>query len=123
MAHALDRHIALIGFMGAGKTTLGARVADLIGRQFFDLDQEIEKSVRRSIPDLFRREGEASFRVLEAGETLRTLKRERPAVIALGGGAIETPAIRDALREHALTVLVEVEVDTAWARVAESARR
>ncbi len=50
MAHALDRHIALIGFMGAGKTTLGSRVADLIGRQFFDLDQEIEKSVRRSIP-------------------------------------------------------------------------
>jgi shikimate kinase/3-dehydroquinate synthase len=122
MAHALDRHIALIGFMGAGKTTLGARVADLIGRQFFDLDQEIERSVRRSIPDLFRREGEAGFRVLEAEEALRTLKRERPAVIALGGGAIETPAIREALREHALTVLVEVEVDAAWDRVAESAR-
>ena len=122
MAHALDRHIALIGFMGAGKTTLGGRVADLIGRQFFDLDQEIEKSVRRSIPDLFRREGEAGFRVLEAEETLRTLKRERPAVIALGGGAIETPAIREALREHALTVLVDVEVDAAWDRVARSAR-
>jgi shikimate kinase / 3-dehydroquinate synthase len=122
MAHALDRHIALIGFMGAGKTTLGARVAELIGRQFFDLDQEIERSVRRSIPDLFRREGEAGFRVLEAEEALRTLKRERPAVIALGGGAIETPAIREALREHALTVLVDVEVDAAWARVAESAR-
>jgi shikimate kinase/3-dehydroquinate synthase len=122
MAHALDRHIALIGFMGAGKTTLGARVAELIGRQFVDLDQEIERSVRRSIPDLFRREGEAGFRVLEAEEALRTLKRERPAVIALGGGAIETPAIREALREHALTVLVEVEVDAAWDRVAESAR-
>jgi len=122
MAHALDRHLALIGFMGAGKTTLGSRVAELIGRQFFDLDQEIEKSVRRSIPDLFRREGETGFRVLEAEETLRTLKRERPAVVALGGGAIETPAIREALREHALTVLVEVEVDAAWDRVARSAR-
>ena len=122
MAHALDRHIALIGFMGAGKTTLGSRVADLIGRQFFDLDQEIEKSVRRSIPDLFRQEGEAGFRVLEAGEAVRTLKRERPAVIALGGGAIETPAIREALREHALTVRLEVEVDAAWERVARSAR-
>jgi shikimate kinase/3-dehydroquinate synthase len=122
MAHALDRHLALIGFMGAGKTTLGSRVAELIGRQFFDLDQEIEKSVRRSIPDLFRREGETGFRVLEAEETLRMLKRERPAVVALGGGAIETPAIREALREHALTVLVEVEVDAAWDRVARSAR-
>ena len=122
MAHALDRHIALIGFMGAGKTTLGSRVADLIGRQFFDLDQEVEKSVRRSIPDLFGREGEAGFRVLEAGEAVRMLKRERPAVIALGGGAVETPAIREALREHALTVLVEVDVDAAWDRVAESVR-
>ena len=64
MAHALDRHLALIGFMGAGKTTLGSRVADLIGRPFVDLDQEIEKSARRSIPDLFRREGEKGFRVL-----------------------------------------------------------
>ena len=122
MAHALDRHLALIGFMGAGKTTLGSRVADLVGRPFVDLDQEIEKSTRRSIPDLFRREGEKGFRVLEAEETLRTLKRDRPAVIALGGGAIETPAICEALREHALTVLVEVDVDAAWDRVARSAR-
>jgi shikimate kinase/3-dehydroquinate synthase len=122
VATALDRHIALIGFMGAGKTTLGFQVADLIGRPFFDLDREIEKSVRRTIPDLFRREGEAHFRVLEAEETMRTLKRERPAVVALGGGAIETPAIREALREHALTVLIEVEPDAAWDRVAESAR-
>jgi shikimate kinase/3-dehydroquinate synthase len=122
VATALDRHIALIGFMGAGKTTLGSRVADLIGRHFFDLDHEIEKSVRRTIPDLFRREGEAQFRILEAEETLRTLKRERPAVLALGGGAIETSAIRDALREHALTVLVDVEPDAAWDRVAQSTR-
>ncbi|HEU6443813.1 MAG TPA: bifunctional shikimate kinase/3-dehydroquinate synthase [Gaiellaceae bacterium] len=122
MATALDRHLALIGFMGAGKTTLGSRVADLIGRHFFDLDHEIEKSVRRTIPDLFRREGEAQFRILEAEETLRTLKRERPAVLALGGGAIETSAIRDALRGHALTVLVDVEPDAAWDRVAQSAR-
>ena len=56
------------------------------------------------------------------GGDSRTLRRERPAVVALGGGAIETPAIREALREHALTVLVEVEVDAAWDRVARSAR-
>ncbi|HET8653458.1 MAG TPA: bifunctional shikimate kinase/3-dehydroquinate synthase [Gaiellaceae bacterium] len=122
MATALDRHIALIGFMGAGKTTLGVRVASLIGREFFDLDREIEKSVRRTIPDLFRREGEAHFRLLERDEALRTLTRERPAVVALGGGAIETPAIRDALREHALTILLEVEPDAAWERVARSTR-
>ena len=122
MATALNRHIALVGFMGAGKTTLGQRVADLIGRPFFDLDREIEKSTRRTIPELFRREGEAHFRMLEAGETVRTLKRERPAVVALGGGAIETPAIRQALEEHALTMVIEIEPDAAWERVAQSTR-
>jgi shikimate kinase/3-dehydroquinate synthase len=122
VAHALDRHIALIGFMGAGKTTLGLQLADRIGRPFFDLDREIEQSMRRSIPDLFRREGEAHFRVVEAERTLATLRFDRPAVLALGGGAIETPAIRDALRAHALAVLVEVEQDTAWQRVQQTAR-
>jgi 3-dehydroquinate synthetase/shikimate kinase len=122
VATALDRHIALIGFMGAGKTTLGTRVAELIGRRFLDLDREIERSTRRSVSDLFRREGEARFRELEAEEALRTLEREQPAVVALGGGAIETPGIREALREHALTVLLEIGPDDAWTRVSESGR-
>jgi len=122
VATALDRHIALIGFMGAGKTTLGMQLADRLGRPFFDLDREIERSARRSIPELFRREGEAAFRIAEAEETLMKLKFGRPAVLALGGGAIETQRIRDSLREHALTVLVEVEVDEAWERVQETAR-
>ena len=122
MATALDRHIALIGFMGAGKTTLGMQLADRIGRPFFDLDQEIEATSRRSIADFFRREGEGAFRVVEAERTLATLRFDRPAILALGGGAIETPAIREALREHALTVLVDVDVDLAWARVEGSER-
>lgn len=122
MATALDRHIALIGFMGVGKTTLGRQLAERIGRPFFDLDREIERSLRRSIPDLFRREGEAAFRIAEAQETLMQLKFGRPAVLALGGGAIETAPIRKSLREHALTALLEVEVDEAWARVQRSAR-
>jgi 3-dehydroquinate synthetase/shikimate kinase len=122
VATAVDRHIALIGFMGAGKTTIGALVAAQIGRRFIDLDREIERSLQRTIPDVFRVEGEAGFRVIEAERTLETLWRERPAVISLGGGAVETPAIRKALREHALTVLLDVEVDEAWERVRESAR-
>jgi shikimate kinase / 3-dehydroquinate synthase len=122
VATAVDRHIALVGFMGAGKTTIGAQVAARTGRLFMDLDREIERSLRRSIPELFRDRGEAGFRVLEAERTLATLRLERPAVLALGGGAIETPAIRKALRENALTVLVDVEVDDAWERVRRTAR-
>ena len=122
MATALDRHIALIGFMGAGKTTIGAMVAARTGRVFLDLDRVIERALRRSIPELFEQQGEAGFRVIEAERTLETLCQNRPAVLALGGGAVETPAIRKALGEHALTVLVEVEVDEAWERVARTAR-
>jgi shikimate kinase / 3-dehydroquinate synthase len=122
VATAVDRHIALIGFMGAGKSTIGAMVAARSGRAFLDLDREIERSLQRSIPELFREEGEAGFRVIEAERTLHALRREQPAVLALGGGAVETPAIRKALKEHAVTMLVDVEVDDAWERVRRSSR-
>jgi shikimate kinase/3-dehydroquinate synthase len=122
VAHALDRHVALIGFMGAGKTTLGALTAHRLGRRFVDLDREIEHLVQQTIPELFEQRGEAEFRVLEAEATLDALCHGAPAVLALGGGAVESPGIRRALREHALTVLVEVDVGTAWTRVRESGR-
>jgi shikimate kinase/3-dehydroquinate synthase len=116
VAHALDRHVALIGFMGAGKTTLGAAVADRLGRRLVDLDHELSRSMRQTIPELFEERGEAEFRVLEAEITIDALQNERPAVLALGGGAVETPQIRSALCEHALTVHVEVDPDVAWGR-------
>jgi shikimate kinase/3-dehydroquinate synthase len=115
--HALDRHLALIGFMGAGKSTLGAEVAERLGRPFVDLDREIEAQQRRSISELFAQGGEAHFRVLEATEAVAALSKSPPAVIALGGGAAESGTVRKALREHALTVRIEVDFDTAWERV------
>jgi shikimate kinase len=122
VAHALDRHVALIGFMGAGKTTLGAPAAMRLGRRFIDLDRELERSLEQTIPELFEQRGEAEFRVLEAEATLSALCNERPAVLALGGGAVETPSIRRALKENALTVLVDVDAQTAWTRIGGSAR-
>jgi shikimate kinase / 3-dehydroquinate synthase len=122
VATAVDRHIALIGFMGAGKTTVGALVAARTGRRFLDLDREIERALRRSIPELFREEGEAGFRVIEAEQALHAIYQERPAVLALGGGAVEAPAIRKALKEQAVAVLLEVDLDEAWERVRRSVR-
>ena len=122
MAHALDRHVALIGFMGAGKSTLGAEIAQRLGRRLVDLDRELERSVRQTIPELFAQRGEAEFRVLEAEATINALENERPAVLALGGGAVETPRIRRALRENALSVWVDVDPATAWGRVAGKGR-
>ena len=101
--------------MGAGKSTVGAEVADRLGRPFVDLDLEVEARSGATIPELFRR-GEPEFRVVEAEVAYDVLTRAEPAVVALGGGAVETPAVRDLLEERALAVHLDVEVDTAWQR-------
>ncbi len=103
--------------MGAGKTTLGQEVATRLDREFIDLDQAIEGHVRQTIPEIFEQRGEVEFRVLEQEAALSTLRNSRPAVVVLGGGAVTSPAIRRALREHAFTVYVEVEAEIAWERV------
>ena len=117
MAAPLDKHLALIGFMGAGKSRLGAEVAERLGRPFVDLDREIERASGRTIPDLFVASGEPAFRVLEAEAARRELRRSEPAVIALGGGAVETDTIVSNLRDRAISILVEVDADEAWRRV------
>ncbi|MER3409712.1 MAG: 3-dehydroquinate synthase, partial [Thermoleophilia bacterium] len=119
--HALGRHLALIGFMGAGKTTLGQEVARRLGRPFRDLDQEIEFE-EGPIADMFARRGEAAFRALEVDHLERLLALADPMVVALGGGAVTLPRARALLRQRALVVLVPVEVEEAWQRVQGSDR-
>jgi shikimate kinase / 3-dehydroquinate synthase len=103
--------------MGAGKSTLGREVAALLHRPFLDVDAQIEQR-EGPIPGLFER---GVFREIEEGVVLEALMMP-PGVIALGGGAVETPSIREALRARATTVLVEVDVETAWRRVTGSDR-
>jgi shikimate kinase/3-dehydroquinate synthase len=117
LATALGRHIALIGFMGAGKSTLGRKVAALLHRPFLDVDAQIEQQ-EGPIPRLFER---GVFREIEERVVLEALMMP-PGVIALGGGAVETSSIREALRGRATTVLVEVDVESAWQRVSGSDR-
>jgi shikimate kinase/3-dehydroquinate synthase len=116
---ALDRHLVLVGFMGAGKTTLGAEVAARLGRDVHDFDAEIETKL--SIPEYFAKFGESKFRELEAGWLPIALGRRDPSVIVLGGGAVETESVRRMLGEE-FVVLLDVDVDTAWERVRESDR-
>ena len=119
MAHALGRHLVLIGFMGAGKSTVGAEVAAHLRRPFLDVDHEVE-AAHGPIWDLFEKEGEAAFRELEAGFLQDACDRREPSVIAVGGGAVETRGLLGEL--DALTVLLDVDVDTAWKRVQGSRR-
>jgi shikimate kinase / 3-dehydroquinate synthase len=118
---ALGKHVALIGFMGAGKTTVGAEVAERLGRPFVDVDRRVEDATGTTVAKLFQ-QSEATFRAAETAQALRTLRSRPAAVIALGGGAVNSDQIRAALRQHAVTVLLEVPVDEAWRRVRRGGR-
>jgi shikimate kinase / 3-dehydroquinate synthase len=118
--HALARHLVLVGFMGAGKTTIGAEVARRLGRALVDVDEEIEQRVGR-IDVFFERSGETAFREVEA-TTIEVALRDRvPAVVAVGGGAVENDRSRRRLRD-AFVVLVDVDWETAWERTRGSDR-
>jgi shikimate kinase / 3-dehydroquinate synthase len=111
---ALRKHIALIGFMGAGKSTIGREVAELVQRPFVDLDRVIEERHGR-IPQIFEERGEDEFRRLEE-QSLAEALAGPTAVIALGGGAVLSPLNRERLRARAFTVFLDVDVVTAWER-------
>jgi 3-dehydroquinate synthetase/shikimate kinase len=105
--------------MGARKTTLGKDAARLLRRPFVDVDETIVAE-HGPIPELFAIQGEAAFREVEARFVREALARPEPTVIAVGGGAVETPGL---LRDHRATLVhLPVDVETAWARVRRSAR-
>ena len=120
--HALGRHVALAGFMGSGKSTLGGETAARLGRRFVDLDRELESRSGRTIAELFEHDGEAAFRALEEATVHDVLRDGEPVVVALGGGAVLSERTRATLAARAFTVLLDVDAETAWARVEGSDR-
>ena len=120
--NALGRHLALTGFMGAGKSTLGPVVAERLGRPFVSLDDAVEAGAGASIAAIFEDRGEAAFRQLEENVAAAVLSRPEPLVLELGGGAVCSPATRETLRRSAFTVLLDVEPGEAWRRVQGSDR-
>jgi shikimate kinase/3-dehydroquinate synthase len=117
---ALGKHLALIGFMGAGKSTIGSEVAERIARPFVDLDGEIEKR-HGPIPEIFEQRGEKQFRRLEE-QALAEALAGPDAVIALGGGAVLSALNRERLEARAFRIFLDVDVETAWQRVRGSDR-
>jgi shikimate kinase/3-dehydroquinate synthase len=120
--NALGRHLALAGFMGSGKSRLGAAVAGRLERSFVDLDREIEARTGATIAELFTERGESGFREVEERTALDVLGRAEAAVLALGGGAVLSERTRKTLATRAFTVLIDVEPETAWQRVSGSDR-
>ena len=117
-----DRTIALVGLMGAGKSTVGKRLADRLNRQFYDSDNEIEKAAGLSISDIFTLHGEAEFRRGER-RVLERLLNEEPHVLATGGGAYLDPETRDLLREKAVTIWLNADLETLRRRVSRRGHR
>ena len=95
--------IALIGFMGTGKTVVGKALAEKLGKEFFELDPLIEKKAGKTIPTIFKEDGEIAFREFEI-EVIKEVSKERNAVIACGGGVVLNKINIDRLKKEAVIV-------------------
>jgi shikimate kinase len=114
--------IFVVGFMGAGKSTVGRALAARLGWRFIDLDDEIEAAEGAKISDIFAARGEEAFRHLETEALRRLLARAEGTVIALGGGAFTIAANRELLRDQ-VTVWLDCPFDMVQRRVAQFTHR
>ncbi|NDV88703.1 shikimate kinase [Aurantimonas aggregata] len=111
-----NRSVTLIGLMGAGKTTVGRKLANYLSVPFRDSDAEIETVSRMSVPELFEAYGEPEFRALEA-RVIARLAAEGPQVLATGGGAFMREDTRAVLAEKTVTVWLKADLETLMERV------
>lgn len=121
MAAALKPALVFIGFMGAGKSRAAREAAAVLGVSADDADALLEAQLGEPIQAFFARDGEGAFRAIEEELAGALLETADGGVIALGGGALGSERVRAALARH-LVVLLDVDLDTAWARAHESER-
>lgn len=95
----MEGPVAIVGYMGSGKTTLGRVLARALGREFVDLDRAIVKEAGKGIPEIFAEHGEEAFRDLEHKALLDALEGHTPGVVACGGGVVVRPENRALLRD------------------------
>lgn len=117
-----SRPIVLVGMMGAGKTTVGRRLAAKLGRHFVDSDEEIEKAAGMSIEDIFATRGETDFRAGEARVIARLL-RDPDIVLGTGGGAFINPETRALVKADAVSVWIKADFELLFSRVSRRSNR
>jgi len=110
------RSVVLVGMMGAGKSSIGRRVALRLGIPFVDADAEIEKAAGMTIPDIFATRGEAEFRAGEARVIARLLE-SAPQILATGGGAFINPDTRAAIGAKGISIWLKAEFDVLMKRI------
>ena len=116
LATRIDRPVVLVGMMGVGKSTVGRKLAQLLGLPFADADEEIEQAAQMSVGEIFERFGEDYFRDGERRVIARLLE-SGPMVLATGGGAFVQPATRALILERGIAVWLDSDVATLVDRV------
>ena len=112
----LKRTVALVGLMGAGKTTIGRRLAQALRLPFVDADEAIVVAARQTIPEIFAEHGELEFRRGER-RVIRRLLDEAPHVLATGGGAFIDPTTRALMKEKAISIWLKAPLEVLMQRV------
>jgi XRE family aerobic/anaerobic benzoate catabolism transcriptional regulator len=109
--------VALLGVRGAGKSTIGAKLAARLGIDFLELDRLVEAEAGLSLAEIFATHGEGYFRRLEVAALRRLLGERRSAVLATGGGIVENPEAWALLQDRATTVWLRASAEAHWSRV------
>lgn len=117
----MKRHVALTGFMAAGKSTIGKKLARKLGVKFYDIDDVVVEQ-HGSISDIFYAQGEAQFRQYEFEAVQQVLLNEQPAVIALGGGAVTYDATLKLLKKRTYRIFVKAAPEQILGRLRRSKR-
>ena len=115
-------NIYLVGPMGAGKTTVGRYLAELLNRPFIDSDHEIETRTGANIPWIFEKEGESGFRVRESN-VIEHLTLRHPIVLATGGGAVTQPKNCQLLNQRGIVIYLYTPVEIQLLRTARDRNR
>lgn len=116
-------NIILIGMMGSGKTTIGAELAkELPEYKYIDVDEEIEKSTQKKIPDIFLRHGEPFFRMLET-EKIRLFCKNNGQIISAGGGAFEDKENRKLMLENGRVIYLKASPEEIFNRIKTQTHR
>ena len=118
-----ERHLVLVGMMGAGKSTVGRRCATRLGRPFVDTDEIIESIAHLPVAEVFARDGEPAFRALEAGVVADVCAGPESSVIAMGGGAVLAAENRKHMRDTGFVVWLRAPVAQLARRVGDGAGR
>ena len=116
------KNIFLIGFMGAGKTSVGRILAKKLGLDFRDLDEVIRKELGMTIPELFSRFGEDFFRS-EESKAFQSVARAENQVVATGGGVILRDENWEAMSNHGVTIYLKASTEVLWSRVKSNKSR